>query len=171
MFGVASDKSTDDWYTPSWLFDIMDVRFDLDVAAPPGGVDWIPADRYYTAADDGLAQPWKGFVWCNPPYSAPYQWALKWAAHGDGLILLRADMSTGGPFAAFAAASSLFVPKGRLRFVNGFGGSTSSTTFSTVLLGVGKTADAAIARLGLLTDGVSRKLGVQPHRMVFSDER
>ena len=159
MFRADSDRSTDDWYTPPWLFHVMDVRFDLDVAAPPGGVDWIPAGRHYTTADDGLAQPWKGFVWCNPPYSAPYQWALKWVSHGDGLILLRADMSTGGPFVAFTAASSLFVPRGRLRYVNGFGGASPATTFSTILLGVGKKADAVIARLGLMTDGTSRVLG------------
>ena len=153
-----AEPSTDDWYTPEWIFDGLGIQFDLDVAAPPDGVPWIPCDKFYTVADDGLAQPWHGTVWCNPPYSAPFKWALKWAEHGDGLILLRADLSTGGPYAALSAASSLWVPKGRLKFVNGFGGRSSVSTFSTVLLGVGDAADEGIARLQEMTAGCGRRL-------------
>jgi hypothetical protein len=28
---------SDDYYTPRWVFDALGLRFDLDVAAPPGG--------------------------------------------------------------------------------------------------------------------------------------
>lgn len=158
LFPRQHAASTDDWFTPPWLFEVMGVEFDLDVAAPPGGVPWVPATRYYTQEDDGLAQPWHGFVWCNPPYSDPASWARKWASHGNGLILLRADLSVSGPFAALSAASSIFVPRGRLAFVNGFGGTTSAVSFSSVLFGVGDQADSAIARLADLTDGCGRML-------------
>lgn len=40
--------------------------FDVD---PASGAESQPiADTRYTAADDGLAQPWHGDVWCNPPF-------------------------------------------------------------------------------------------------------
>lgn len=59
----------DDYYTPKDVFDALGLEFDLDVSAPPGGVPWVPAKRYYTLEDDGLTQPWFGRVWMNPPYS------------------------------------------------------------------------------------------------------
>lgn len=119
----------------------------MDVAAPPGGVPWVPADRSYSVEDDGLAQPWYGLVWCNPPYSAPTPWCYLWANHPEGIIVLRADLSTRGPAAAFAAASSIFVPTPRLQFVNGHGETNGSVYFSTVLLGRGDRADAALRNL------------------------
>ena len=51
-------ETSDDYYTPAWVFDAMGLRFDLDPASPPGGVPWIPAARYFTMEDDGLAQEW-----------------------------------------------------------------------------------------------------------------
>ncbi len=146
--------STDDWYTPPILFEQMRVEFDLDVAAPPGGVPWIPAKRYFTENDDGLAQPWEGFVWCNPPYSAPTKWLDKIRGHGNGIILVRADLSSGAYFRAFIDADYLHVPRGRLQFVNAHGGSTSSVTFTTILLGFGERAGVALNRL----DGCTRLL-------------
>lgn len=146
--------STDDWYTPPSLFEDMGVEFDLDVAAPPGGVPWIPAKRYFTENDDGLTQPWEGFVWCNPPYSAPTRWLDKLASHGDGIILVRADLSSGGYFRAFSRADWLHVPSGRLQFVNAHGGRTATVTFSTVLMGFGSMAGAALRRL----PGCTRRL-------------
>ena len=66
----------------------MGIRFDLDVAAPPGGVPWIPADRFYTKADNGLAQEWSGRVWMNPPYSESTAWAIRFREHGNGVALM-----------------------------------------------------------------------------------
>ena len=140
--------STDDWYTPPEVFEAMGVMFDIDVAAPSGGVPWIPCKRYFTENDDGLAQDWHGFVWCNPPYSAPTRWLDKLRVHGDGIIVVRADLSSGAYYRAFTQADTLHVPDGRLQFVNAHGGRTDATvTFSTVLLGFGDRAGEALKRL------------------------
>jgi phage N-6-adenine-methyltransferase len=158
LFQMDDVLDSDHWYTPPWIFDGLAITFDLDVAAPADALSWIPAQRFYTIADDGLALPWTGTVWCNPPYSAPTAWCYKWARHGDGCILLRADLSTRGPFAAMSAATSIYVPPKRLQFVNGHGGTTGAVNFSTVLLGLGPIADAGIARLASRYGGSGRKL-------------
>lgn len=48
--------------------------FTLDAAAAKHNAK---AKRYYTRDDDGLAQPWTGRVWCNPPYSDCGAWVRK----------------------------------------------------------------------------------------------
>lgn len=90
LFALASDGikvTSDDCYTPKWVFDAMGIKFDLDVAAPPGGPWHVPAKRYFTAEDDGLEQPWEGTVWCNPPYSGFLPWAERWKAHPTGVLM------------------------------------------------------------------------------------
>ena len=60
------DKRSD-WETPHALFAALDAEFHftLDVCASP---DNAKCARYFTVADDGLAQPWEGVCWMNPPY-------------------------------------------------------------------------------------------------------
>lgn len=53
-------KDTDERYTPQQIFEDLGLTFSIDVAAPPGGVPWVPAQRFLTADDDGLSQPWDG---------------------------------------------------------------------------------------------------------------
>jgi hypothetical protein len=81
-------STSDDYYTPRWVFETMDLTFDLDVCTPPGGLPWIPAARYYTRGDDGLAQDWLGRVWMNPPFSRPSPWVDRFIWHGHGVALL-----------------------------------------------------------------------------------
>ena len=83
----------DDFYTPPWIFDRMDITFDIDVCSPPGGLAWIPAARHYTQADDGLGQPWEGRVWMNPPFSNTAQWVDRFIAHGHGVALVQVSKS------------------------------------------------------------------------------
>jgi len=50
-------------------------RFTVDAAALPHNAK-LP--RFWTPADDGLAQDWSGErVWCNPPYSDIEPWVVK----------------------------------------------------------------------------------------------
>lgn len=67
--------------------------FTLDVAAAAHNAK---APRYFTRADDGLAQSWAGErVWCNPPYSDLYAWVLKawheWEGSRGIVMLLPAN--------------------------------------------------------------------------------
>jgi len=82
-----TETTSDDYYTPKWIFDTLGLHFDLDVASPPHATN-VPCDRYYTQADDGLAQEWHGRVWMNPPFSKPRPWVERWLEHGNGIALL-----------------------------------------------------------------------------------
>lgn len=48
--------------------------WDLDVAADEES-HWAP--RWYDVHQDGLKQPWRGRVWCNPPFSDVAPWVTK----------------------------------------------------------------------------------------------
>jgi len=89
LFGTPQEQTTsDDFYTPKWIFDALDITFDIDVCSPPGGPLHTPCRHYYTMYDDGLAQPWHGLVWMNPPYSKPQPWIDRWLEHGNGVALI-----------------------------------------------------------------------------------
>jgi DNA N-6-adenine-methyltransferase (Dam) len=78
---------TDERFTPRWIFDAIGDTFDLDPASPVDGGDHVPALVKYTRHDDGLAQPWRGYVWCNPPFSDATRWADRFRAHANGVWL------------------------------------------------------------------------------------
>ena len=68
---------TVEWETPPELFERLNrlYGFDLDVCASDSNAKCA---RYFTAADDGLAQAWHGTCWMNPPYGRPLaQWMQK----------------------------------------------------------------------------------------------
>jgi hypothetical protein len=82
-----TEKTSDDYLTPRWVFDALGLEFDLDVAAPPWETH-VPATRKFTKADDGLTQPWEGRVWMNPPYSNATPWVRKFIEHAHGICLV-----------------------------------------------------------------------------------
>jgi phage N-6-adenine-methyltransferase len=67
MNRVLFSSRTDLWATPQDFFDRLNAefRFTLDVCATPENAK---CTRYFTRADDGLAQSWTGVCWMNPPY-------------------------------------------------------------------------------------------------------
>lgn len=68
----------DDRATPIDFFEPIAQRFGgftLDAAA---ALHNAKCPKYFTRADDGLAQSWAGErVWCNPPYSDLASWVAK----------------------------------------------------------------------------------------------
>lgn len=88
LFAVEqSERTSDDYLTPRWVFDTLGLEFDLDVASPPWETH-VPAKRKFTKADDGLSQPWEGRVWMNPPYSESARWVDRFIEHAHGIALL-----------------------------------------------------------------------------------
>lgn len=83
----AQSLESDERYTPAWVFDHLGLLFDLDPCSPVEGGDFVPTRHRYTRLDDGLAQPWRGLVWCNPPFSNATAFADKFITHGRGLFL------------------------------------------------------------------------------------
>ncbi len=68
---ALTSNESEEWYTPPVYIDMARAvmgGIDLDPASNDLAQGWIQATKYYTAADDGLSQPWYGKVWLNPPY-------------------------------------------------------------------------------------------------------
>lgn len=111
-----------EWYTPSWIFSEMGLTFDIDVCAPAGGISWIPAGRHFHKADDGLAQPWVGTVWCNPPYGKETPaWLARMSEHKNGMALVFARTDCGWFHDYVTKGDAILFLKGRIRFVDGLG--------------------------------------------------
>lgn len=114
---------TDDWPTPSYVFDKLDAEFHftLDVCADDQN---HKADRYYTKEIDGLSQQWEGVCWMNPPNGRSIgHWVKKAfeSARGGGAIvvcLLPARTDTRWWRDYVMRASELRFISGRVKFGN-----------------------------------------------------
>src|SRR5690554_3789850 len=84
---------TDTWLTPPEIIKAVGL-FDLDPCAAIGQ-PWATATTTFTVEDDGLTQPWHGFVWCNPPFGPEAgKWLDRLAQHGNGIGLVPARTET-----------------------------------------------------------------------------
>lgn len=152
LFGAPQTQLTsDDYYTPAWVFERMGIEFDLDVCSPPGGVPWIPAKRFFTMEDDGLAQPWEGRVWMNPPYSVVAPWLERFIEHGDGVALLPTAKSLWlDKLWASPAAVVIGDGGGEMHFIRKGGGKPVRIWFPVLFAAVGPECVEAISRLGVV---------------------
>lgn len=116
-------SNTDEWGTPLEFFDMLNAefRFTLDVCA---SVDNAKCERFFTASDDGLLQPWTGVCWMNPPYGKhiPDWMAKAYEESQTGAVVVclipcRTDTAYWHEYAMKAAEIRLV--RGRLSFTGG----------------------------------------------------
>lgn len=130
---MFSSKSAE-WETPQDLFDKLneEFHFTLDVCATPENTK---CEHYYTSEQDGLSQPWKGVIWCNPPYGKSIgSWVrrgLLAAADGNVVVMLlpaRTDTRWFHEY-IYNKAETRFI-KGRLKF----GGNKNAAPFPSMIV-------------------------------------
>jgi len=118
--GIGGHQSaravTVEWLTPPDILDALGL-FDLDPCAPSKR-PWDMAARHFTVEEDGMAQPWDGRVWLNPPYGGDtWGWLQRLAEHGDGIALVYARTETQGFHEwAWPRADAMHFFEGRLHF-------------------------------------------------------
>lgn len=89
----SAAMKNDEWLTPPSIVQALG-SFDLDPCAPVVR-PWDLAARHFSKADDGLAQPWSGRVWLNPPFGREaVKWLRKMVEHGNGIALVPARTET-----------------------------------------------------------------------------
>ena len=108
--------------TPKYLFDKISsiFNFSLDICALPENAK---CENYYTPKDDGLSKPWRGGVWCNPPYGREISSWVKKAYEKSQkeynsfvLMLLPARTDTKWWWEYVQGKATLFFIKGRVKF-------------------------------------------------------
>lgn len=143
--------ASDDWYTPPFIFEALKLRFDLDPCSPGPG-HWVPADRVFTKADDGLSQAWSGCVFMNPPFGGRHghvPWLEKFIAHGDGIAIVRAYTSAGWFHDLMPRCDALLFPRGKTKFIRPDGTVGGSPGSGVVLAAMGAQCEAALLNSGL----------------------
>ena len=140
QLGVTSD----DYFTPKWIFDALGIKFDLDVCCPPEGPLHTPCKAYYTQADDGLAADWHGTVWMNPPFSRTIPWVTRWIEHGDGLALLP-DTNRKWRTDLYEHADGRVALPANMRF-DAADGRRTDIRYSTCLYSIGKKGTEALTK-------------------------
>ncbi len=117
----------DDFYTDPSIIEAARLALgggiDLDPASHAFANQVVQADRFYTARDDGLQQPWHGRVWLNPPFSDWKNWVVKIAqewqsGHVQTMCILCATRTLTAQYFAWMHehCAALCVLRGRIPF-------------------------------------------------------
>ena len=146
--------ASDEWYTPPEIFQALGLVFVLDPCSPGPG-HWVPAQTIYTRVDDGLARPWFGRVFVNPPFGGRHghlPWIEKFLAHGNGIAIVRAYTSASWFRDLALRAETMLFPRGKTKFIRPDGTVGSQPGHGVVLLGMGGHCNRALqaSRLGFV---------------------
>ena len=133
MNSVHFSSATDQWATPLDFFEHIDAEFgfELDVCADAQNTK---CRRYFTPEEDGLAQPWVGVCWMNPPYGREIgKWvkkAYEAAEAGATVVCLLPARTDTRWFHDYCVHGEVRFLRGRLKF----GGSPNSAPFPNMIV-------------------------------------
>lgn len=152
---VHHSSDSQEWYTPPDILGRLLERygrteFDLDPCSPNANGP-VPATMRYTKADDGLAQPWHGLVFCNPPYGRDIgKWVDKVileSHHARIILLIHARTDTAWWHRLMAAGGTPEFLQGRIKFLSPKGRGDAAP-FPSVLVEIGMPSAPAVALAG-----------------------
>lgn len=124
-------SATDQWDTPPELVAGLRsvISFDVDVCASRPNV----CSRFYSEAENGLRQTWRGICWMNPPYGREIgKWVRKARESRDTattVCLVPARTDTRWWQANIPFASLVVFLRGRLKFGDGSGSAPFPSAF------------------------------------------
>lgn len=140
-------SATNEWYTPANIIEAARQALgdiDLDPASCEAANVTVRADRYHTSDDDGLAQPWHGRVWLNPPYgktggeSNQAIWSRRLIAEYEAgrttAAILLVNAVPGNEWFTPLKQYPICFPNGRLRFVAADGSPGPAPTHGNALI-------------------------------------
>ena len=134
----------DEFYTPPRIVAALG-RFDFDPCAGPMN----HARMNIRPSCDGLAQPWAGRVWLNPPYSTIEGWIERFIQHGNGVAFVNARPDTQWFQTLAAKADAVLWLRGRVHCLRPEGVKQTTATVGSVLVAYGERNAAALLASGL----------------------
>ena len=145
MAAYEASGESDEWHTPLYIFEALDLQFDLDVAAPIEGPRYVPANNWLS--DSALDSVWSGVVWMNPPFghqSTKRKWLSKFFNHGNGIALMpdRTSAPWWQEYSVKADAVLFISPKIKFERLDGSVGAQPGT--GTTLFAAGDRARKAL---------------------------
>lgn len=135
---------TDTWLTPLPLIRALG-EFDYDPCGYPGHPT---AKEICSLPSDGLANPWHGRVWLNPPYGKMTgAWLLKLQEHGNGIALVFSRTET--KWFQRLKPDLIFMLQGRIKFLRPDFTEATNAGHGNCLLAFGRKNAGAILSSGL----------------------